>query len=74
VFGVTLLQVALAFAAFSAPVIGALHGINALALLGVAGRAGALTRDTRAAGTGTAAGAVPVPRTETSSTGTNLPA
>lgn len=74
VFGVTLLQVALAFAAFSAPVIGALHGINALALLGVAGRAGALTRDARAAGTGTAAGAVPSQRTGTSSTGSNVPA
>jgi hypothetical protein len=74
VFGVTLLQVALAFAAFSAPVIGALHGINALALLAVAGRAGALTRETRAAGTGTAAGAVPSQRAGTSSTGSNLPA
>jgi hypothetical protein len=73
VFGVTLLQVALAFAAFSAPVVGALHGINALVLLGVAGRAGALTRETRAAGTGTAAGAVPTQRTGTSSTGSNLP-
>ena len=74
VFGVTLLQVALAFAAFSAPVIGALHGINALILLGAAGRAGALTRETRAAGTGTAAGVVPSQRAGTSSTGSNLPA
>ena len=75
VFGVTLLQVALAFAAFSAPVIGALHGVNALVLLAVAGRAGALTRPTRAAGTAAApAVAVPSQRTGTSSTGSNLPA
>jgi hypothetical protein len=73
VFGLIVLQVALAFAAFSAPVIGALHGINALALLGAAARAGALTQETRAAGTGTAAGAVPTQRTGTSSTGSNLP-
>ena len=73
VFGVTLLQVALAFAAFSAPVLGALHGINALVLLGAAARAGALTRETHAAGTGTAPGAVPTQRTGTSSTGSNLP-
>ncbi len=73
VFGLIVLQVALAFAAFSAPVIGALHGINALVLLGAAARAGALTRETRAAGPGTAAGAVPAQRTGTSSTGPNLP-
>jgi hypothetical protein len=76
VFGVTLLQVALAFAAFSVPVVGALHGINALVLLGVAGRAGALTRETRAPGAGTAvgAGAVPIQRSGTSVTGSDLPA
>ena len=74
VFGLTLLQVALAFAAFSAPVVGALHGINALALLGVAGRAAALTRGTgTSTSTGTAAGGVPSQRTGTSSTGSNLP-
>ena len=73
VFGVIVLQVALAFAAFSAPIIGALHGINALVLLGAAARAGALTRETHAAGTGTAPGAVPTQRTGTSSTGSNLP-
>ncbi len=44
VFGLTVLQVALAFAAFSAPVVGALHGINALLLFGAAGRAAALAR------------------------------
>jgi hypothetical protein len=73
VFGVTLLQIALAFAAFSAPIIGALHGINALVLLGTAGRAAAITRETRAPGTGTDAGAVPTQRAGTSSTGSNLP-
>jgi hypothetical protein len=73
VFGVTLLQVALAFAAFSAPVVGTLHGVNALALLGVAGRAGALTRQTGAAGSGTAAGAVPGQRTGPRSAGSDLP-
>lgn len=41
-FGLILLQVALAFVAFGAPIVGALHGINALAILGVAGRAAAL--------------------------------
>jgi hypothetical protein len=49
VFGLIVLQVALAFAAFSAPVVGALHGINALAIIGVAGRAGALAGTSRGA-------------------------
>lgn len=44
VFGLTVLQVALAFVSFGAPVVGALHGINALLLFGAAGRAAALTR------------------------------
>lgn len=74
VFGVIVLQIALAFAAFLvAPVLGALHGINALVLFGCAVRAALLTREGRAAGTGTAAGAVPSQRTGTSSTGSNLP-
>ncbi|MFI5690788.1 hypothetical protein ACIA58_03020 [Kribbella sp. NPDC051586] len=37
VFGLVVLQIAFAFAAFIAPVVGALHGANALALLAVAG-------------------------------------
>ncbi|RZU19886.1 hypothetical protein EV645_2106 [Kribbella rubisoli] len=37
VFGLVVLQIAFAFAAFAAPVVGALHGANALALLAVAG-------------------------------------
>jgi uncharacterized membrane protein len=40
VFGLVVLQIALAFAAFGAPVVGALHGANALALMAVAGIAG----------------------------------
>ncbi len=40
IFGLTLLQVVLAFVAFGAPVVGALHGLNALALLGVSITAG----------------------------------
>jgi hypothetical protein len=47
VFGLTVLQVALAFASFGAPVVGALHGINALLLAAAAGRAMALARTTR---------------------------
>jgi hypothetical protein len=37
VVGLVVLQIALAFVAFGAPVVGALHGANALALLAVAG-------------------------------------
>ncbi len=44
VFGLIVLQVALAFAAFSTPILGALHGINALVLFGAAARAASLTR------------------------------
>jgi hypothetical protein len=35
-FGVTVLQIVLAFVSYSAPVVGALHGINAFALAAVA--------------------------------------
>jgi hypothetical protein len=48
VFGLIVLQVALALFAFSVPALGALHGINALAVLGTAGRASMLARDARA--------------------------
>jgi hypothetical protein len=44
VLGLIVLQIALAFAAFAAPVVGALHGINALAILGTATRAQMLTK------------------------------
>jgi hypothetical protein len=46
VFGLVVLQVALAIVSFGVSEIGALHGINALVLAAVAGRAGALGRDT----------------------------
>ena len=73
VFGVIVLQVALAFAAFMVtPVLGALHGINALVLFGCAVRAASLTRAGRGAATGAAAGAVPAQRSGTSSTGSSL--
>ena len=45
VFGLIVLQVALAIVAFSAPIVGALHGLNALALFASAGRASMLTRE-----------------------------
>lgn len=44
VFGLIVLQWALAFVAFEAPVVGLLHAINAFVLAGAAGRAAALTR------------------------------
>ncbi len=49
VFGLVVLQVALAFVSFSAPIVGTLHGINALLIIGVAGRAASLTRTTHVA-------------------------
>jgi hypothetical protein len=70
VFGVTLLQVALAIFGFSLPVIGALHGLNALLLLGAAIRAMSLTR---AGATGAGGVSVPRQRSEsTSATGSSL--
>jgi heme A synthase len=51
VFGLIILQVALALVAFSVPAIGGLHGINALALFGCAVRAAMLTRQSVAART-----------------------
>jgi hypothetical protein len=61
VFGLILLQVALALFAFDVPALGALHGLNALAIFATAGRASMLTREstTRSAGV---AGSVDVPR------------
>jgi heme A synthase len=73
-FVAILLQVVLAIVAFSAPVVGVLHGANALIIFGTAGRAAMLTRVTRAAGTASVPGAVPSQRTGTSSTGSSLPA
>ena len=45
VFGLILLQVALALFAFSIPALGALHGLNALAVFGTAVRASMLGRE-----------------------------
>jgi hypothetical protein len=50
VFGTIVLQVALAFVGFSAPIVGALHGINALVVLGTAVRASMLGRETSGSG------------------------
>jgi len=61
VFGLIILQVALALFAFSLPALGALHGINALAVFGTAVRASMLTRE-RAAVRGSSAGAYDVPQ------------
>ena len=61
VFGLIVLQVALAMFAFQVPALGALHGINALAVFGTAVRASMLTREAGVARTG-ADGAVGVPR------------
>jgi len=77
VFGLIVLQVVLAFLAFAAPIVGALHGLNALAILGAAIRASMQTRTAAAPGTAApAAGAVPRQRagTEQAGTGTTTPA
>jgi hypothetical protein len=61
VFGLILLQVALAMFAFSIPSLGALHGINALAVFGTAVRASMLTRES-AVRRDSVTGSVDVPR------------
>jgi hypothetical protein len=49
VFGLVVLQILLAIVSFGAPVVGALHGANALALMAVAGIAGSrVTKQTTA--------------------------
>jgi hypothetical protein len=71
VFGLTLLQVVLAILAFAvAPVIGALHGLNALLLFAAGVRATLLTRDAHTAGSG-----LPRQRSASASTaeGSSLP-
>jgi heme A synthase len=77
VLGLIVLQVLLAFAAFGAPIVGALHGVNAILLLGAAGRAASLTRTAVPAAGGAPGGAIPAQRSAgspTSTPGTNLPA
>ncbi|HEY4632074.1 MAG TPA: hypothetical protein VIG96_12260 [Blastococcus sp.] len=49
VFGLILLQVVLGFVSYGAPIVGALHGINALAVLATATRASALAGTQRSA-------------------------
>jgi heme A synthase len=67
VFGLIVLQIALAIVAFSAPIVGALHGLNALALFGAAARASMLTRDDIGGRRERTAGVVDVPRQSTGS-------
>jgi heme A synthase len=70
VFGLVVLQVALAIFAFAlAPAIGALHGVNALFLLGASLRAMSLTRT---GGPGAGGVSVPRQRSESSATGSSL--
>jgi hypothetical protein len=64
VFGLIVLQVALALFAFSVPALGALHGINALAVLGTAARASMLARDSGVRG-GSSTAPVDLPRQAT---------
>jgi len=52
VFGVVVLQFVLAIVAFSAPVIGALHGVNALVLAGVADQAARRAKQSSPTGSG----------------------
>jgi heme A synthase len=74
VLGLVVVQVALAFVAFGAPLVGALHGVNALLVLACAGRAAALTRTAVPAAGGAPAGAIPAQRgTGSQTSGTNLP-
>jgi hypothetical protein len=62
VFGLIVLQVVLAFVAFGAPIVGALHGLNALAVLGTAVRANMLTREDGGIRRASRVGGVDVPR------------
>lgn len=61
VFGLIILQVALALFAFSVPALGGLHGINALAVFATAVRASMLTRE-KAVGRASVTGAYEVPQ------------
>jgi heme A synthase len=70
VFGLIVLQVALAIVAFSAPIVGALHGLDALALFGAAGRASMLTREGSGVRRESTVGAGDVPQ---QSTGSSVP-
>jgi heme A synthase len=67
VFGLIVLQVVLAFVAFGAPIVGALHGLNALAVLGTAVRASMLARDDLGVRRTSGGGSADVPRQSTGS-------
>jgi heme A synthase len=71
VFGLIVLQVALGMFAFGLPWLGALHGINALAVFATAGRASQLTRTGQ--GSGSWAARLPRQRSRKSSSQTSLP-
>lgn len=71
VFGLIVLQVALGMFAFGLPWLGALHGINALAVFATAGRASQLTRTGQ--GSGGWAARLPRQRSRKSSSETSLP-
>jgi hypothetical protein len=61
-FGLIVLQVVLAFLGFGIPVFGALHGINALIILGTAVRAVSLTSEPIGAAVGAPGSGVPAQR------------
>jgi uncharacterized membrane protein len=67
VFGLVVLQVVLAFVAFGAPIVGALHGLNALAILGTAVRASMLSHEDRSSRRDSRTEPVDVPRQSTGS-------
>ena len=73
VFGLIVLQVALALVAFGAPVVGALHGINALLVFSAAARAAMLTRTPAPAAASGRVEGIPAQRSGSSQTsGKNL--
>jgi len=76
VLGLIVLQVALAFLSYAFPAVGALHGLNALAVLGTAGRASMLARSAAPATAAPSTGAgIPAQRSATASgSGADLPA
>src|SRR5215218_714230 len=74
VAGLIFLQFLLAALAYSVPAIGALHGLNALFVLGAAGRAASLTRTSAGAASAPTAAGIPAQRSSGSSTtGADLP-
>ncbi len=76
VFGLIVLQIAFAFVAFlAAPIVGALHGINALVLFGAAVRAALLTRSGTPAPAAAvpSADAIPAPRRSSTTSQADLP-